>query len=75
MVAIQHNVEHSNIQNDNIIDVLHESIQCIYNVRSEMAMDNGTTTGNNGEKKCDDVTKEGETIIDSKLDDTDIGQV
>ena len=74
VIAIQHNVQHNNIQND-IIDVSNESNQSMYNNRNEIATDNGITIRNIDEKERVDVRKEGETAIDAEMDDTDIGQV
>ena len=78
MIAVQHNVQHNNIQNNNNIiddDVSHESTESMYNNRNEIAMDIGTLTRKIDERKCDDIRKEGETTIASELDDTDMGHV
>ena len=78
MLVAQHNVQHDITPNNNIIDISHQSHksnESMYNNQNEIAMDTGTTTRNNGENECDDTRKEGETIMVSELDDTDIGQV
>ena len=76
MVAVQHNVQRNSIQNDIIDhDVLHESNESMYNNINEKEMDNGITITNNDQQECDDNRKEGETIIVSRMNDTDIGKV